>query len=169
MQNRSGALVSRVIVIFAVLLLVGYVGYQIGTQSAPVTPTEMPTAAAAVATATSQVPSVDTLEGTRWRLSGWSVAERDPAEETIDLEFIDGRISGSSAVNVYNADYQAAADGSFRVGTVAMTKMAGPEAAMQLESLYIALLEASAGFQLDGATLTLLDADGNASLVFTQQ
>ena len=38
---------------------------------------------------------------------------------------------------------------------------------MQAETTYMTLLAAAKEYQVDGETLTLLDADGNESLIYT--
>ena len=80
------------------------------------------------------------LENTRWKLAAWSAGSPDPAGFDVTADFADGRIGGRSGVNSYGGDYSASADGDFSVGALAMTEMAGDPAAMQVESLYLALL-----------------------------
>jgi heat shock protein HslJ len=122
-------------------------------------------ALAAVATAGCG-ESAPTLEGTSWRLTGWSISSQDPNDFTITAEFKDGRIGGTSAVNQYGGPYTAGDDGSFSVGDLASTMMAGPEADMKAEASYLTLLAAAKKYEVDGDTLTLCDAGGNESLVF---
>jgi heat shock protein HslJ len=110
--------------------------------------------------------SSPSLEGTSWKLTGWSVSSQDPNDFTITAEFKDGRIGGTSAVNTYGGPYTTGDDGSFSVGDLASTMMAGPEADMRAEAAYMTLLAAADAFRIDGETLTLLD-DGGESLVFT--
>ena len=110
--------------------------------------------------------SAAALEGTSWRLTGWSVSSKDPNDFTITAEFKDGRIGGTSAVNTYGGPYTAGGNGSFSVGELASTMMAGPEADMQAETTYMTLLAAAKEFQVDGETLTLLDGGGE-SLIYT--
>ena len=45
--------------------------------------------------------SSPSLEGTSWKLTGWSVSSQDPNDFTITAAFKDGRIGGTSAVNTY--------------------------------------------------------------------
>jgi heat shock protein HslJ len=111
--------------------------------------------------------SAATLEGTSWRLTGWSISSQDPSYFTITAEFKDGRIGGTSAINQYGGPYTAGDDGSFSVGDLASTMMAGPEADMQAETSYLTLLAAAKTYEIAGDTLTLCDAGGNESLVFT--
>jgi heat shock protein HslJ len=44
--------------------------------------------------------------------------------------------------------------------------MAGPEADMKAEQSYLTLLAAAKKYRVDGETLTLMDADGNESLIY---
>ena len=108
----------------------------------------------------------DSLDGTSWRLVGWSVSAIDPGAFTITAEFSDGQIGGVSAVNSYGGEYRAGPRNAFSIGEIAQTLMAGPEPAMEAESTYHELLRSAASYRLNGTTLTLFDADGNESLVF---
>ena len=45
--------------------------------------------------------------------------------------------------------------------------MAGPEPDMRAETTYLTLLAAAKEYAVDGETLTLLDGDGNESLIYT--
>jgi heat shock protein HslJ len=109
------------------------------------------------------------LDGTSWRLTGWSVSAQDPNDFTITAEFKDGQISGKAAVNSYSGTYTVGPDDAFSVGAVASTKMAGPEPDMQAESTYFKLLAEARSATVDGDTLTLNDANGNESLIFSPQ
>lgn len=109
------------------------------------------------------------LDGTSWRLTGWSVSSQDPNDLTITAEFKDGTISGNAAVNQYNGSYAVGPDDDFAAGPLASTKMAGPEADMQAEATYLQLLEAAKSVALEDSTLKLFDADGNESLIYTAQ
>jgi heat shock protein HslJ len=106
------------------------------------------------------------LEGTSWRLTGWSANSQDPADFIITAAFADGRIGGKSAVNDYSGPYTEGPGDAFSVGDVASTMMAGPEPEMRAEQMYLDLLGAVTTYKLDGDTLTLFDAGGNESLVF---
>ena len=106
------------------------------------------------------------LDGTSWRLSGWTPDSLAPDQFTITAAFADGRISGSSAVNTYGGAYATGPGDSFRVGQLASTEMAGAEPAMRAESAYVALLTAARSYKLAGDQLTLYDANGNESLIF---
>jgi len=112
--------------------------------------------------------SAAALAGTSWHLTGWSVSSQDPNAFTITAEFKDGRIGGTSAVNQYGGPYTAGDDGSFSVGELVSTMMAGPEPDMKAEKTYLELLKAAGKFRVEGDTLTLADAQGNDSLVYTR-
>ena len=111
--------------------------------------------------------SAASLAGTSWKLTGWSVSSQDPNDFTITAEFQDGRIGGTSAVNQYGGPYTAGDDGSFSVGELVSTMMAGPEPDMRAEQTYLKLLAEAKQFKVDGETLTLSDANGNGSLIYT--
>lgn len=106
------------------------------------------------------------LDGTSWTLNGWSASSLDPAEFDITAAFEEGRISGRSGVNSYGGSYEIASGGSFEVGEIASTLMAGPEPAMRAETIYHELLKQARKYAVDGDTLTLSDANGNQLLIF---
>ena len=112
--------------------------------------------------------SAAALEGTSWRLTGWSETGQDANDFTITAEFTDGRIGGTSAVNQYGGPYTAGDDGSFSVGELASTMMAGPEPEMNAERTYLDLLGAARAFAIDGDTLTLSNASGDAALTYSR-
>jgi heat shock protein HslJ len=107
------------------------------------------------------------LEGTAWELTGWSISSQDPNDFTITAVFKDGRIGGTSAVNQYGGPFTAGDDGSFSVGDLVSTMMAGPEPDMRAEQNYLTLLAEAKKYAVDGKTLTLSDANGNQSLIYT--
>ena len=106
------------------------------------------------------------LDGTRWRLTEWTVSSVDPAAITVTAVFSDGRISGSGGVNTYSGDYSTGPRGAFGVGELALTAMAGPEPQMRAEAAYLALLQQAESFKIAGNQLTLYDEGGNESLIF---
>jgi heat shock protein HslJ len=110
------------------------------------------------------------LDGTSWKLSGWSISSLYPGDFEITTAFSDGRISGKAAVNTYGGSYGAGAltngSGDFSVGALALTKMAGPEPAMRAEYVFTELLSQAGKYSLVDETLTLHDANGNELLIF---
>jgi heat shock protein HslJ len=112
--------------------------------------------------------SAAALAGTSWRLTGWSVSSQDPNDFTITAQFEDGRIGGTSAVNQYGGPYTAEDDGSFSVGELVSTMMAGPEPDMKAEQTYLELLAQVEEFAIDGDELTLSAGAGNIALIYTR-
>lgn len=108
------------------------------------------------------------LEGTSWKLVGWSISSQNPSDFTITADFDATRMSGKSAVNQYGGDYKAGADGKFELGPVAMTKMAGSEEEMRAEQNYHQLLSQAKKYSIEGETLTLSDENDNQLLIFTK-
>ncbi len=128
----------------------------------------LPAFAALVATALTLTACADSaaLDGTSWRLAGWSASSLDPQAFTITAQFDDGRIGGTSAVNSYGGEYTTESGGAFAVGEIAQTLMAGPDDAMRAESIYHELLRTAESYRLDNTTLTLFDGNGNELLIF---
>ena len=126
----------------------------------------VPLVAAALVAAGCGSGGAASLEGTSWRLTGWSASSLDPADFTITAQFADGKIGGTSAVNTYGGPYEAGEDGSFSVGDLASTMMAGPEPDMRAETIYLELLGAAKSYSVEGETLTLSDGNGNESLIY---
>ena len=111
-------------------------------------------------------PERNELEGTRWRLTEWTLSSLDPREFDITAAFADGQISGHGGVNSYDGPYTLGSPQSFKVGSIASTEMAGPEPAMRAESAYLTLLGQARSYRVDAGRLTLFDAGGNESLIF---
>ena len=88
------------------------------------------------------------LEGTEWKLTGWTLSSLDPADFTITANFADGNISGSSGVNTYNGGVKVGPGEAFAVGTIATTLMAGPDDAMRAEGAYTTLLGQAKSFKI---------------------
>jgi heat shock protein HslJ len=112
------------------------------------------------------LPAGSTLEGTKWKLVGWTIDSVDPATVTITATFAGGQISGNSGVNSYSGPCTLGPGGAFSVGPLAATQMAGPEPAMHAEAVYLTLLGQAASYTVADGTLTLRDKGGNESLIF---
>ena len=106
------------------------------------------------------------LDGTRWRLTEWTLSSLDARDFEITAEFADGKISGRGGVNSYGGPYTLGSRQSFKVGQLASTQMAGPEPAMRAEGAYLTLLGQARSYRVEAGRLTLLDAGGNESLIF---
>lgn len=107
-----------------------------------------------------------TLDGSKWKLDGWSVSSLDPADFEITAAFTADKIAGKSAVNQYNGPYVANESGQFSVGPLATTSMAGPEEAMRAETIYLTLLGQARHFEMSSSKLTLSDENGNELLIY---
>ena len=106
------------------------------------------------------------LDGTRWRLTEWTLSSLDPVDFTITAEFADGKISGSSGVNTYRGPYRVGPSSAFSAGPLASTEMAGSEPAMRAEQAYLTLLGQVGSYKVADGRLTLYDAGGNESLLY---
>lgn len=107
------------------------------------------------------------LDGTEWSLVRWREPGLEPADFTITATFADGQVSGTSAVNTYGGSYTTGSVNDFSVSELASTEMAGPEADMEAEAVYLRLLQDAASFHVTETTLTLFGSDGAESLIFT--
>lgn len=107
------------------------------------------------------------LEGTSWKLEGWPISSLFPGDFDITASFEGGRVGGRAAVNLYSAPYNADAGGTFSVGAIVSTKMAGPEPAMRAEGLYFGFLEQARSYTIDDGRLILFDEGGSELLIFT--
>ena len=106
------------------------------------------------------------LDGTEWKLAGWSLNSLNPADFTITAKFTKEDISGSSGVNSYSGPYKLGARDAFSVGQIAGTLMAGPEPAMRAETAYLTLLGQASSYKVVDSKLILYDKGGNESLIF---
>jgi heat shock protein HslJ len=107
------------------------------------------------------------LDGTDWQLTGIisGDAARSPvADSIVTLRISDGTLSGK-ACNTFRGEVTAA-DGAFKAGPLASTKMActSPELTSQ-ETTVLKTLQAATSYTIKGNTLTI-SADGSG-LVFT--
>lgn len=98
-----------------------------------------------------------------WRLvvlNGQSIASRAASlsrPPSIALT-ADAGISGFAGVNRFTGTLEKSglANGTFKTSPLAMTRMAGPPEAMQLEGEFATALSKATAFRLDGDTLELL-------------
>jgi heat shock protein HslJ len=105
------------------------------------------------------------LEGSRWRLDGWSASSLQPSDFTITASFTVREIGGTSAVNTYGGRYLAD-DGAFATRDLTSTEIAGAEPAMRAEGIYMQLLRNARKYTRTAERLTLMDANGNDLLYF---
>ena len=111
-------------------------------------------------------PDTSQLEGTQWKLLGWTISSINPADVAITAKFADGRISGSGGVNTYGGPCRLGPGDAFSAGPIAATEMAGPEPAMRAEAAYLTLLGQARFYSMVDGKLMLYDEDKNESLIF---
>lgn len=109
----------------------------------------------------------ETLKGTKWLLTAWSISSLDLSGYSITADFDETDISGRSAVNTYSGAYAITGGGGFKVGELSSTLMGGSEDAMRAEALYFELLQQARKFIVTSTTLTLMD-EGNQELLIFQ-
>jgi lactoylglutathione lyase len=97
-------------------------------------------------------------DGTEWKLEG---------SEGQTLVFENGRIAGHAGVNRYAGEYTLRG-GELTLGPLAVTRMAGPPAAMESERRYLDALGRAARAAVQEGTLVLADGEGNEVLRFAQ-
>lgn len=98
----------------------------------------------------------EVLGGGVWVLTHLSAGERVPAEPTITLELREGRLTGSSGCNLYNAFAEpGAAPGEWSIGPVAGTRRACPEEIMALETRYLEAFQGTTGYGFVNGRLAL--------------
>jgi heat shock protein HslJ len=110
------------------------------------------------------------LASTSWIVTGYNngkqavVSVQAGAELTANFG-TDGRLSGSSGCNTYNASYTT--DGNkITIGPAATTMMACEQAVMDQEQQYLAALSTAATYRIDGSKLELRTADGALAATF---
>jgi heat shock protein HslJ/LysM repeat protein len=109
-----------------------------------------------------------TLEGTSWILTALNGAAPLP-DTTVTASFeADGNLSGSDGCNRYGASYEVDGD-KISITPGMTTMMACPDPIMQQAGEYMVALASATSYQIQGDTLELLDAGGNAVATFTAQ
>lgn len=111
------------------------------------------------------------LEGIIWMLNG--IVEGDAVvsmavDSEITAMFADGSVAGYAGCNQYSAPYTVA-DNQITLGPIAATKMACEGEQGEREVTFLAALQQTAGYEIERDSLTLLDANGNALMMFTAQ
>lgn len=109
------------------------------------------------------------IEG-QWKLVSYGPSSGQvsaaPDVET-SIEFKDGQMSGNVGCNGFGGEYSIK-DGQIEFGPV-MSTMMYCEAVAEQESSTLAVFQETAGFVLDGDTLTITSADGAMSIVLTRK
>lgn len=110
------------------------------------------------------------LTGVLWTLVSYLNADGEMTEAlpqtNVTLEFgPEGRVGGNGGCNTYFAGYTVDGD-SLTFGQAGSTMMACEEAIMAQEAAYLAALQSTATFTVEGDALRLADAGGETVLVF---
>lgn len=133
-------------------------------------PAPAATTPAAVATSELKIPVLKELAGTQWiviELGGESVvpAVEGWAAQSIEFDADGQRVTGHGGVNRFGGRY-AQDKASLRFGPLALTRRAGPQAQMELEARYTAILSRVVGWRQDGLHVILVGAgDQRAALL----
>jgi heat shock protein HslJ len=119
---------------------------------------------------TNQTPT--NFEGTSWKLDTYlSTIDHivSPMSSTeLNLEFKDGRISGSSGCNSFFAKYTVEGK-SMSFGLIGATKMyCSNQGVMEQEQTYLMRLESVKSYKIEGNKLSLVDTNGKTVLVYSK-
>ena len=114
------------------------------------------------------------LTGTYWTLSSYADASGTlvnvlPGTDVTAVFTEEGSLGGNSGCNTYNTSYTVDGNTISINELIAATMMMCAEPVMQQETAYLANLTTAATFAIAGDTLTLSDASGNPTAVFTAQ
>lgn len=112
------------------------------------------------------------FEGTSWKLDTYlSTIDHivSPMSSTeLNLEFKDGRISGSSGCNGFFAKYTVEGK-SMSFGLIGATKMyCSNQGVMEQEQTYLMRLESVKSYKIEGNKLSLVDTNGKTVLVYSK-
>jgi len=167
-QIRSGRLEDRKITLDVV---------RVGPEDAACCPTEKARVAWAlsedglsqIADETIGTLSLADLGGHEWVLTELGREQPPPEDIEISLLFQDDRVSGRSGCNSYFAGVTAQKPGEFAFNGMGATRMACPEARMDLERRYLSAMAGATGYTFLAGRLALsCDTDeGSIVLVFT--
>ena len=109
------------------------------------------------------------LEGTRWSLVSYVNKEGELVsvlpDAEITLMFESGEVKGSAGCNSYFGPYEVD-DGQMTIGLLGATQMMCPGPIMQQEAAYLAALQSTASYQVEGDRLEIADSSGKTILVF---
>ncbi|MFZ1755141.1 MAG: DUF4377 domain-containing protein [Caldilineaceae bacterium] len=110
------------------------------------------------------------LEGTHWTLIAFGTEDMipfSPTEQTVDAQFVDGRMAGVNGCNNYSAEYTVVGN-ELQLGQAISTLMACPEPAMDVEQGFMAALTSARTFAIDGNLLTITYAAGQLTFRGTE-
>ena len=113
------------------------------------------------------------LEGTTWVIELYVDSQGKATRPLPDTElttlFADGQLGGNAGCNAYTGQYTSS-DGKLSISVGAMTmKYCGPEAVMEQEQAFLAILGNSALYQVEGNALRIANAAGETILQYRAQ
>jgi len=112
-------------------------------------------------------PNAGELAGSEWRpVVLGNAAVPEDAEIFVRFE-AEGSLKGNGGCNAFFGSYKVSGE-SLEIGPMGGTRMACPEAVMDLEGAFMAALEAGKRYRRDGARLDLFDS-GSAAVVSLAQ
>jgi len=112
---------------------------------------------------------VDLIAGRQWKLQEMTIDgnEHHLTEKRPFVKFSnDGKVSGFASINRFSGSIQFESQGRVLLSPFFSTKMAGPLELMDQESTFLAALQRSNRFSLDGNYLYAQSKDGQVELVF---
>ena len=109
-----------------------------------------------------------------WGLDGFGTREllvvpESARQPTLSISS-EGVVYGLSGINQYRSSlaFEGTSEGSFSMGPIAATRMAGPPEAMEIETRFLTALQDATGYRVQGNELVLTGAEGDL-LRFTRQ
>lgn len=120
-------------------------------------------------------PILNQISGTTFRLASVTVGDQQlplPARPAVTIRIDEsGKVHGRSTVNLFFGSLHVTSEDTIEWGAagLAVTRRAGPQTLMELESLFLQALERTTKISLDGANLTFSAADPFITLVFEPQ
>lgn len=116
--------------------------------------------------------SLDTLAGAEWVLRDWDMDEPAPAEPEVTLAYQDGRFTGTSGCNRYNAAAKPGEQpGDLSVGPSAGTMRACPDPQAAVETRFLRQLSGAVkyGFHLGRLAVTYGKDGGVGVMLFEER
>jgi heat shock protein HslJ len=110
-----------------------------------------------------------TIEGVNWRLGSFAVSGKMtdvPPGVIVDATFASDRVSGSSGCNSYNGP-AIVTGATLKIGPLSGTLMACVGPGGDVETAYLPLLTAATSFTATADALTLYDASGTPTLIYS--
>ncbi|KYK35859.1 MAG: META domain-containing protein [Theionarchaea archaeon] len=111
------------------------------------------------------------LEGTLWKLDSYVNSDGNVVSvlpnTKITAQFQGGTVGGSAGCNTYSGDYTINGN-AITIGPLSSTRMycTVPVGIMEQEYDYLTALESATGYEIEGNTMEMTNADGDVILIF---